>query len=77
MRAALAPGAAGTVDDYAAFGGEWGFELASVAVPVTVWHGQEDRLVPMGHARRLAAALPHSRLEIVGRAGHFLPALIG
>lgn len=77
MHAALEPGAAGTVDDYAAFGGDWGFELSAVGARVDVWQGEEDSLVPMAHAGLLAQELPAGHLRPVERAGHFLPALVG
>lgn len=70
--AALRHGTRGTVDDYRAFGGSWGFALQDVRVPVRCWQGQEDTLLPMDHARRLADALPHGTLHEVPAAGHFL-----
>ncbi|PSK26798.1 alpha/beta hydrolase [Nocardia seriolae] len=51
---------------------DWGFELADVTVPVQIWHGDTDGNVPVDDARRLAAALPHSRLHLVPGAGHLL-----
>jgi pimeloyl-ACP methyl ester carboxylesterase len=69
--AALRPGVGGTVDDYRAFGGTWHFALHQVRARVRCWQGDADTLVPMAHARRLAAALPGGSLQIVERAGHF------
>jgi pimeloyl-ACP methyl ester carboxylesterase len=70
-RAALRPGVGGTVDDYRAFGGSWGFALHQVRARVRCWQGDADTILPMTHARRLAAALPGGSLQIVERAGHF------
>jgi pimeloyl-ACP methyl ester carboxylesterase len=70
--AALRDGVHGTVDDYRAFGGPWGFELRHVRAPVRCWHGDADTLVPMEHARRLADSLPTGALTVVPNAGHFL-----
>jgi uncharacterized protein len=42
------------------------------AAPVLVLHGDEDRLVPVAHARRLAAAAPHAELA-VDHYGHGCP----
>jgi pimeloyl-ACP methyl ester carboxylesterase len=70
--AALHHGTHGTVDDYRAFGGDWGFDLADVRAPVTCWQGADDTLLPMTHARRLAEALPSGTLHVVPEAGHFL-----
>jgi pimeloyl-ACP methyl ester carboxylesterase len=69
--AAFHQGVGGTVDDYRAFGGSWGFAPHQVGARVRCWQGDADTLVPMTHARRLAAALPGGTLQIVERAGHF------
>ena len=70
--AALEHGTRGTVDDYRAIGGDWGFDLGAVAAPVRCWQGDADTLVPRAHAHRLADSLPSGTLEIVPDAGHFL-----
>lgn len=40
-------------------------------VPVLIVWGERDPLIPVAHARHAHALLPHSRLEIFERAGHF------
>jgi pimeloyl-ACP methyl ester carboxylesterase len=70
--AAFELGVHGTVDDYRAFGGAWGFDLDDVAAPVRCWQGADDTLLPMTHARRLVDSLPTGTLEEVPAAGHFL-----
>jgi pimeloyl-ACP methyl ester carboxylesterase len=40
-------------------------------VPVVLWHGGRDRLVPVDHALELAAALPACATRLEPRAGHF------
>jgi len=71
--AAAAPGVAGLVDDYRAFGSpDWAFELSDIPGPVRCWQGLEDAAVPPAIGRRLAGAIPHGQLELVPDAGHFL-----
>jgi pimeloyl-ACP methyl ester carboxylesterase len=77
LREATAGGVYGTAQDYRRFGGSWGFDLAEVRQPVTVWQGAQDVLLPMSHARRLASALPCSTLRVVASTGHCLPVVIG
>ncbi len=72
VREATRHGGRGVVADFGAVGQDWGFSLAGIGRPVTVWHGDRDPLVPADHARRLAADLGAS-LEICAGAGHFLP----
>lgn len=59
------------VDDYAVCRRPWGFEPGEVNVPVMLWHGLRDPLVPVGHALRLAAALPACATHLEPGAGHF------
>ncbi|MET1058932.1 MAG: alpha/beta hydrolase [Nocardioides sp.] len=44
----------------------WPFDLAAIGVPVTVWQGDQDRMVPFDHGRWLVAQLsdPVAHLEI-------------
>ena len=55
----LTGGVWGWFDDDRAILGDWGFELSVEHAPLSVWHGGQDRFVPVAHgewlARRLAA----------------------
>ena len=53
-----------------------GFWPSQVQQTVTMWRGEQDTLLPMSHARRLASALPRSMLRVVPLTGHYLPAVI-
>ena len=50
----LRPGVEGWVDDDFAFLAPWGFDVGAIEVPVLVWQGEQDLMVPAG-PRRLAA----------------------
>jgi pimeloyl-ACP methyl ester carboxylesterase len=65
-------GVGGLVADWIALSLPWGFALADVTAPVTVWHGELDDLVRPAHARYLAAVLPHARLVLFPQDGHLL-----
>jgi pimeloyl-ACP methyl ester carboxylesterase len=58
--------------DFWLFGREWDVDLADMAVPAHIWHGAEDRNVPVAHARVIAARCPTARLHIVEGGGHML-----
>ncbi|MEU0568848.1 alpha/beta hydrolase [Nonomuraea sp. NPDC005983] len=72
---AVRPGIDGWVDDVMAlFGTPWGFDPASISVPVRLWHGELDTVVPVAHARWLGARIPGADLIVrqdAGHAGHF------
>lgn len=42
-------------------------------LPVEVLVGEQDKLTPARHSRRLAEALPDAALHVVPRTGHMLP----
>jgi pimeloyl-ACP methyl ester carboxylesterase len=58
------------VEDYEVCRRPWGFEPSEVKAPVVLWHGLSDRLAPVRHALRLAAALPACAIRLEPRAGH-------
>lgn len=70
MRAAVSAGIAGWRDDDLAFVKPWGFEVSSISVPVSVWQGGHDRMVPVEHGRRLIAAIPTATAHLEPREGH-------
>jgi pimeloyl-ACP methyl ester carboxylesterase len=70
LRGALRGGIWGWFDDDVELMKPWGFELGSIAVPVTVWQGGQDRFVPAAHAEWLAANVPGARLELRPDEGH-------
>ncbi len=67
----LADGGGAAVAELARYARPWGFELAAVARPVLLWHGTADGVVPVGHARRLAAGLPEVVPHLLAGEGHF------
>jgi pimeloyl-ACP methyl ester carboxylesterase len=60
-----------TDDDIAVYHSPWGFDPASISIPVKVWHGLEDRFVPFAHGRWLAEAIPGAQAELRDHDGHF------
>jgi pimeloyl-ACP methyl ester carboxylesterase len=69
-RRALAGGFDGWIDDDLAFIEPWGFSLASIRVPVTVWQGDLDLMVPAAHGTWLAAAVPGAVARAAEGHGH-------
>jgi pimeloyl-ACP methyl ester carboxylesterase len=70
FREAVATSADGWVDDDLAFTRPWGFDLATIPVPVAIWQGSEDLMVPFAHGTWLAAAMPHARAHLAQGEGH-------
>ena len=68
-------GVGGLVDDWIALSLPWGFALADLNAPVSVWHGQLDHLVGPAHAHYFSAVLPNATLVLYQQEGHLLPLL--
>ncbi len=69
-REALRLGGAGVRDDSLSGLAPWGFDLASIRVPVQVWHGRQDRFVPFAHGEWIAARVPHADVHLLADEGH-------
>jgi pimeloyl-ACP methyl ester carboxylesterase len=70
MHDGLGPGDQGWWDDGVAHMTPWGFDLASIRVPVKVWHGRHDRFVPFQHGQWLAQHIPGAEAELSETDGH-------
>jgi pimeloyl-ACP methyl ester carboxylesterase len=71
-QAAVASSVEGWTDDDIAWShSPWGFDPASMSIPVKVWHGREDGFVPFAHGRWLADAIPGAQAELRDHDGHF------
>jgi pimeloyl-ACP methyl ester carboxylesterase len=49
----------------------WGFDPTNIALPLALWHGTEDRIVPFAATRAVAARVPHADLRLLPGEGHY------
>jgi pimeloyl-ACP methyl ester carboxylesterase len=70
FREALREGYWGWFDDDMAFISPWGFDLHSILVPVHVWQGGHDRMVPFAHGQWCVANIPTAIPHLDEDDGH-------
>ncbi len=50
----------------------WGFRLEDIRAKVYVWHGENDRTVPVAMGQHLEKSIPNCQATFVANAGHFV-----
>jgi pimeloyl-ACP methyl ester carboxylesterase len=66
----FADGVGGWIDDDLAFVRPWGFDLSDVRVPVEIWYGDGDVLVPAAHGAWLGRNVPGASVVVDRSGGH-------
>jgi pimeloyl-ACP methyl ester carboxylesterase len=70
LKEAFKTGIRGECDDALAMCRPWGFDPASIQVPVQIWHGRQDKFVPVTHGEWLASHIPHAEAHLEKNEGH-------
>ncbi len=70
LNRAGAQGVVGVRDDGLAVMTPWGFDVSGIHVPVAVWQGRQDAMVPFAHGEWLAANVPSARAHLFEDEGH-------
>jgi pimeloyl-ACP methyl ester carboxylesterase len=76
FREAVRIGVEGWLEDDIAFTRPWGFGLEEISVPVMIWQGSADLMVPFSHGQWLASQLPGASAHLEDGEGH-LSVLLG
>jgi pimeloyl-ACP methyl ester carboxylesterase len=72
MSEAFAQSGAAMAQDLTLIASRWDFDPGAIRAPLGLWHGTEDRIVPVAAAQALAASVPHAELHLLRGEGHFL-----
>jgi len=70
IREAYRNGIWGMYDEDIAFARDWGFDLSRINVPVAVWQGAKDRMVPFAHGQWLANNVHGAEAHLLPEDGH-------
>ncbi|HET7523582.1 MAG TPA: alpha/beta hydrolase [Acidimicrobiales bacterium] len=72
VREGLRHGASGYTRDLELLARPWDFDVSSIRVPVDIWHGAADVVIPPQHGAYLGAAIPGARLHTCPGEGHLV-----
>ena len=71
VKTALQNGPHGVLHDMKIFSKNWGFKLAAIQCPVTLWHGSEDDVVHLQFTKDMSQQIPHSKFKFIKGEGHY------
>jgi pimeloyl-ACP methyl ester carboxylesterase len=63
-------GNGGIYDEALCLARPWGFPVAGVAVPVRIWHGAHDKVVPVGMGKYIERTVPGAIATFYRQEGH-------
>ena len=72
IQESLRPGIRGVVTEFNLLLSDWRGLPPKVAVPTSIWHGDEDTYVPISMAEILHKSIPQSIFQQVKGGGHFM-----
>jgi pimeloyl-ACP methyl ester carboxylesterase len=71
LRETFRQGGRGLALELLLYARRWDFRLEDIAAEVHLWHGHEDKTVPVSMGRYQAKAIPNCRATFMQNAGHF------
>lgn len=71
MKESFRQGSKGPAYDAQLIYKDWGFDPGEIQIPVHIYHGTDDRFVPLSFSERLTGALPKASLSKIEGEGHF------
>lgn len=70
VREAMRQGARGAYHESLLTITDWGFRLQDIQIPILLWHGEDDKNIPVEMARYAASAVPKCEAKFYPNEGH-------
>ncbi|MDJ0764326.1 MAG: alpha/beta fold hydrolase [Myxococcota bacterium] len=72
IRESLRQGGQHILPEFFLISGDWKFGLEEIQVPVEIWHGQMDPIVPFHFANKMEELLPHCQTNYLPGVGGYI-----
>ncbi len=72
VQQAFRAGSGGVLTEIQVLMEPWGFAPGAIKIPVDVWHGTDDNIVPISMAKYLLGQLVDARSYFIPAGGHFI-----
>lgn len=72
LEEAFRQGSKGAYRDMLLMSQPWRLDLNKISIPVFMWHGESDTLVPIAPAKEFAKQIPNCESHFIPGAGHLL-----
>lgn len=71
MRNSFRQGSAGLAMDLRLMTLDWEIDFRRLKMPVRLWHGELDTIVPNSHSTKIAGKIPHAEVTLLAGEGHY------
>lgn len=71
MRNSFRQGSAGLAMDLRLMTQDWEIDFNTLTMPIRLWHGELDTIVPNSHSSKIAKKVPHAELTLMKGEGHY------
>ena len=71
FREALSAGTKGVQTDGDVYTSEWEVDFEKIRVPVSFWHGEEDKNIPFSMVKEYASWIPTAEMNAFPGEGHY------
>ena len=71
LKEALQQGVEGPLSDIKVFMSDWKLDLKTLQIPVHIFHGSEDTIVPLASAQNIHGKISQSKFHLIEGEGHY------
>ncbi|MDE0826993.1 MAG: alpha/beta hydrolase [Akkermansiaceae bacterium] len=71
FREGVIQGGTHVIRDADIYTSDWDIDFATITTPIEIWHGEQDRNLPISMVREIAARIPSAKTHWIENEGHY------